>query len=131
MTHPTLTRTCVIAAALLASGALAASASAWRHPTRAERVAIARVAKGSPHAGHARVHISRIRVSTVGPWASAVVTIDLNSEPDSAEDVLHELHRRWRLTDHSPGTDGEWCGVGMPRKDRVNLGFPPCAAGAG
>lgn len=104
----------------------AASAGASRRPTRNERRAITRVAKRSPHAGSQKVHVSHIRVSTVGPWASARVTIFVDRQADSATDVLRKVRGRWRLTKHSPGTVGEWCGIGMPRKDQRNLGFGSC-----
>ncbi len=108
---------------------LAASASAWRNPTSSERRAITRAAEGSSHAGSGKVHVSEIRVSSVGPWASAVVTVYFNGTPDDAEAVLHKVHGVWRLTAHSPGTLGEQCGIGMPRADQRNLGFPPCTGG--
>jgi hypothetical protein len=73
--------------------------------------------------------VSDIRVSTVGPWASAVVAVYFNHEPDLATDVLHKMRGVWRLTKHSPGTLGEQCGIGMPHKDQQNLGFPPCHGG--
>jgi len=120
-------RFALIGLALAALAMLAAaSASAWRHPTPAQRRAIARVAKRSPHAGPEKVHVSHIRVSTVGPWASATVTIFFSHQPDSATAVLHRVRGSWRLTKHSPGTAFEWCGIGMPRADQRNLGFGRC-----
>lgn len=106
--------------------ALPATAAAWRRPNRGERLAITRVAKRTPHAGTAPVHVSKIRISTVGPWASAVVTISVDHAPDSASDVLHKVRGQWRLTKHSPGTAEVQCGIGMPRADQRNLGFPAC-----
>lgn len=102
-----------------------ASAWAWRRPTVRERRAISQVAAHTPHAGPSKVTVSNIRVSTVGPWASATVTIYFGSEPDNAVDILHEVDAKW--TNASDGTAGEWCV--MPRKDQRNLGFPsgyPC-----
>lgn len=101
----------------------AASAGAWRRPTGKERRAITRVARETPHAGSSKVYVSHIRISTVGPWASAEVKIFIQHSPDVAFDVLHKVRGSWRLTKHSPGTAGEWCGIGMPRKDMRNLGF--------
>lgn len=106
--------------------AVTASAIASRHPTESERSAITRAASRTPHAGHLKVHVSRIRVSTVGSWASAVVTIYDANVPDSATDILHKVQGKWIVA--STGTSGEWCV--MPRKDVQNLGFPvsyPCA----
>ena len=100
--------------------ALTASAIAWRHPTRSERSAITRAASRTPHAGHSNVQVSGIRVSTVGPWASARVMIYVASLPDYATDILHKVHGRWIVA--STGTAGEWCV--MLRKDVQNLGFP-------
>jgi hypothetical protein len=36
--------------------------------------------------------VSDVRISTVGPWASAVVTVYFDHDPDSAVDVLHRVH---------------------------------------
>jgi len=103
---------------------VAASATASRVPTPGERAAIARVARRTPHAaGTGRVHVSHIRVSTVGPWASAQVTVYVGHHvPDSALDILRYRSGQWRLTKHSPGTEGVSCGIGMPLKDQRNLG---------
>jgi hypothetical protein len=104
---------------------LTATAMAWRHPNPSERRAIAGVASRSAHAGHSKVSVSEIRVSTVGPWASATVTIYFGNSPDSATDILHKAHGKW--VNASIGTAGEWCV--MPIKDQRNLGFPssyPC-----
>ncbi|HEY1690331.1 MAG TPA: hypothetical protein VGF95_15865 [Solirubrobacteraceae bacterium] len=114
-------------AALVGALALvcAAPALAWRTPGHSERRAIARVARQTPHAGSSRVSVGDIRVSTVGPWASATVTIYFESEPDEATDILHKLHGRW--VNAGAGTAGEWCV--MPTKDQRNLGFSagyPC-----
>jgi hypothetical protein len=106
--------------------ALAASALAWRAPRQSERRAITAAAERAPHAGGSKVTVSRIRVSTVGPWASATLTIYLQGSPDTATDILRKTHGSWRSV--SVGTSGEWCA--MPRADQVNLGFghaPPCA----
>ena len=100
--------------------ALTASAMAWRHPTRSERMAITRAASRTPHAGHSKVQVSGIRVSTVGPWASAELTIYVANSPDYATDILHKVHGKW-ISDGA-GTSGEWCV--MPRADVQNLGFP-------
>lgn len=104
---------------------LTTSAIAWRAPTRSEQQAIMRVATQTPHAGGSKVKVSRIHVSTVGPWASATVAIYFGNSPDYATDILHEVHGRWLNV--SDGTAGEWCV--MPRQDQHNLGFPagyPC-----
>ncbi len=100
--------------------ALVASAFAWRRPTRGERKAIVAAAAAAPHAGSSRVHVSNIRVSTVGPWASATVMIYVGNAPDFATAIVHKVRRKWPYA--SVGTSGEWCV--MPRKDRKNLGFP-------
>jgi hypothetical protein len=97
---------------------LSASALAWRRPTKSERRAITRVAAHAPHTGGSRVTVGNIRISTVGPWASAEVTIYVPS-PDNATDILHRVHGRW--TNASVGTSGEQCV--MPRADQQNLGF--------
>jgi hypothetical protein len=104
---------------------LVASALAWRAPTRSQQQAITRVAERAPHAGHAHVRVSHVRVSTVGPWASATVTLYFGNEPDDATDILHRVHGKW--TNASTGTAGEWCV--MPTRDQRNLGFSagyPC-----
>ena len=108
---------------------LAGAAGAWRVPTLSERQAITRVSKGTGHAGAGKVHVSLIHVSTVGPWASAVIAVYFNGEPDDAIDVLHKVHGTWLLTKHSPGTFGEQCGIGMPRRDQRNLDFSGCSGG--
>ncbi len=94
---------------------LAASAMAWRPPTRNERKAITQAAI-STAAPHKKVHVSNIHVSTVGRWASAEVTI---YPLGTSTDILHKVHSKWILA--SNGTAGEWCV--MPRKDQRNLGF--------
>ncbi|HEY3758821.1 MAG TPA: hypothetical protein VGL37_03620 [Solirubrobacteraceae bacterium] len=104
---------------------LVASALAWRAPTRSEQQAITRVAERAPHAKRAHVHVSDIRVSTVGPWADATVTLYFGNAPDNATDILHRVHGKW--INASLGTAGEWCV--MPTKDQRNLGFSagyPC-----
>jgi hypothetical protein len=115
---------CALAMLLVALGA-AASAWAWRRPNASERPAIVAAAKRTPHAGTSSVHISEIRLSTVGPWASATVTIYFAGEADKAVDILHRVRGAWKNA--SVGTAGEWCV--MPVKDQRNLGFPasyPC-----
>jgi hypothetical protein len=101
-----------------------ARASAWRKPTPSERSAIVGVAKRTPHAGNSPIHVSNIRVSTVGPWASANITVYVGSNhvPDGAFEILRKQHGRWVLTKHSPGTAAVSCGIGMPLKDQRNLG---------
>jgi hypothetical protein len=94
---------------------LTPSAMAWRHPTKSERRAITHAAI-STAAPDKKVHVSNIRVSTVGPWASAGVTIN---PLGLSTDILHKVHGKWILA--SNGTAGEWCV--MPRKDQRNLGF--------
>lgn len=70
--------------------------------------------------------VSRIHVSTVGPWASATIAINVGAgAPDYATDILHNVHGRW--INAGAGTAGEWCV--MPHKDQRNLGFStsyPC-----
>lgn len=105
-----------------------ASAMAWRVPTPTEKEAIARVA--TRHAGNSTVHLSRVRVSTVGPWASATAAIYVGTAPPNyATYIFHKVHGRW--TNAGAGTSGEWCV--MPRQDQKNLGFPascPCTPSA-
>jgi len=109
-------------AATVTSLTLTASALAWRHPTSSERSAITRAANRTPHAGsHKKVQVSNIRVSTVGPWASATVAIYFGKQPDQATAVLHKVHGKW--VSAGAGTAGEQCV--MPPKDRRNLGFGP------
>jgi hypothetical protein len=114
------------AAALGAIGVVtltaAGSATASRAPTPGERAAISRVGKRTPHAaGTGRVHVSHIRVSTVGPWASAQIAVYVGNQPDSALEILRYRSGQWRLTKHSPGTEDVSCGIGMPLKDQRNL----------
>lgn len=104
---------------LVLSLAFAAEALASRRPTSIERKAITSVAARVPHAGGGRVHVSGIRVSTVGPWALAELTIDVDGYPDTAVDILHKVHGKWRNA--SFGSDPDVCV--MPRTDRQNLGF--------
>jgi hypothetical protein len=102
-----------------------AAASASRAPSPRERASIRQVGYRTPHAGHSPVTVRNIRISTVGPWASATVVIYFGNMPDSAVDIFHYVNGRWRLA--SVGTAGEWCV--MPRRDQLNLGFPasyPC-----
>lgn len=99
---------------------LTASAMAWRQPTRDERQAIAQAASRTPHTpADKKVHVSRIHVSTVGPWASAGITIYFGNTPDTAIDILHKVHGKW--INVTAGTSGEECV--MPSADRLNLGF--------
>jgi hypothetical protein len=106
--------------------ALTATAMAWRHPTAGERRAITRAASRTPNASpvHKPVHVSRIRVSTVGPWASATIAVDVGGALDTATDILHKVHGKW--VNAGAGTAGEECV--MPVKDRRDLGFGnyPC-----
>jgi hypothetical protein len=100
-------------------------ALAWRTASARERRAITSVARQVPHAGSSKVYVSHIRVSTVGPWASATITIYFGKEPDNAVDILHDTHGAWHNA--GLGTAGEWCV--MPAKDQRNLGFStsyPC-----
>jgi hypothetical protein len=102
-----------------------ASAMAWRQPTASERQAITRAASRTPTAApHPKVHVSNIRVSTVGPWASARITIYIGGGPDIATDILHKVRGKW--INAGAGTAGEECV--MPLKDRRNLGLAgyPC-----
>jgi|ERR1019366_7367502 hypothetical protein len=115
---------------LVLSLAFVAAAFGWRRPTNSERKAITSVAADVPHAGGSRVHVNSIRVSTVGPWASATLRIYVDAQPDFATDILHRVHGKWRNA--SSGTSAEWCV--MPRRDQRNLGFPssyPCGKQAG
>jgi hypothetical protein len=101
---------------------LTASAMASRAPTAAERRAITKVASHAPNAAPGnKIRVSHIRVSTVGPWARATVTLFFGNVGDSATDVLHKVHGKW--VDAGTGTAGEECV--MPLKDRRNLGFGP------
>jgi hypothetical protein len=127
MGHLRRGRRCVLVGGAIAALCLSvvANASGSRLPTRAEQRGITRAAEGSPHATSGKVYVNEIRVSTVGPWAEATVTIFIDRAPDSATAVLHKVRGVWRLTKHSPGTAGEWCGIGMPPKDQLNLGFSP------
>lgn len=105
---------------------LSAPAVASRRPTQWERQAITRVGERTPHAGNSRVYVRNIRVSTIGPWASATLTIYFGEEPDNAIGIFHYKRGRWTIG--SVGTSGEWCV--MPAKDQRNLGFPasyPCS----
>jgi hypothetical protein len=94
---------------------LASSAMAWRDPSQTERQAITHAAERTA-APNKKVDVSNIRVSSVGPWASAEVTI---YPLGSSTDILHNVRGRWTLA--SNGTSEEWCV--MPRKDQRNLGF--------
>ncbi len=99
-----------------------ASALASRAPTAAERRAITKVASHTPNAAPGKkVQVSRIRISTVGPWARATITIYFGNAPDTATDILHKVHGTW--VNAGAGTAGEECV--MPLKDRRNLGFGP------
>ena len=110
-----------LAAALVLCLSLTAAATASRKPTASERKAITAAARRAPHAGTGKVSVSRIRVSTVGPWASATLTLNVMGIDDNATDILHKVHGKWRSV--SVGTAGEECV--MPLKDRKNLGFQP------
>jgi hypothetical protein len=99
---------------------LVAPAGAWRRPSFSERRAVATAASRVSHAGGSNMHVSEIRLSTVGPWASATVTIYFGKLPDSAVDILHRVRGVWKNV--GLGTAGEWCV--MPPGDQRNLGFP-------
>lgn len=99
---------------------LASSSMAWRPPVRGEARAITRAARETPTAyPNKTVHVSRIRVSTVGPWAAATITIYIRHSPDSATDILQKVGGRWVSV--GAGTSEEQCV--MPVKDQRNLGF--------
>ena len=116
LTYANVTAT---AALILLCLTVTASALAWRRPIESERKAITRAAESAPHAaGTGRVHVGQIRVSTVGPWASADGTIYV-PEPDNATIILHKIHGLWKY--ESVGTAGEQCV--MPWADQQNLGF--------
>ncbi len=115
-----------VALVTMLSLTLTASAMAWRHPTASERQAIIRAASRTPTSPpHEKVHVSNIRVSTVGPWARATITIYFGKAPDAATDILHKVHGKW--VNVGAGTSGEECA--MPPKDRQNLGFGPYPCG--
>jgi hypothetical protein len=121
LTYANVTAT---AALILLWLTVTASALAWRGPTESERKAITRAAERTPHAaGTGRVYVGQIRVSTVGPWASAEGTIYV-PEPDNATIILHKIHDQWKYG--NVGTAGEQCI--MPRADQQNLGFGKEAA---
>ncbi|MGH2940026.1 MAG: hypothetical protein ACRDPE_18090 [Solirubrobacterales bacterium] len=118
-----LTRLGILAAIL--SCAFASSALAWRPPNRSEHRAITRAAKETPTAYPGKtVHVGGIHVSTVGPWASAQITIYIDGSPDGAIDILHKVGGKWVNVD--AGSSEEACV--MPSRDRQNLGFTePCS----
>jgi hypothetical protein len=100
---------------------------AWRGPSRGERHAIVSAAQDAQRAEPTKpVHVSDIRISTVGPWASAAFTLYFGNEGDSALAMLRKVRGRWVITAHSPGTEGVQCGIGMPHKDQRNLGLGVC-----
>ena len=106
--------------AVIASLLFASSSMAWRPPVGREARAITQAAKKTRTAyPNKTVHVSGIRVSTVGPWASATITIYIRRSPNSATDILHKVGRRWVNVD--AGTSEEQCV--MPVKDQRNLGF--------
>jgi hypothetical protein len=115
---------------------LTASAMAWQPPTHGQRVAITRAVNSTLYAprGH-KNSVSEIHVSTVGPWASVVVTYNYMTPPASVTAILQRRGRQWTLrslaangttTSALPGIQavggGEWCV--MPAKDVQDLGFP-------
>jgi hypothetical protein len=115
-----------------------ASAMAWRPPTRSERAAIARSATSFFQMSNPgrKLAVSAIHVSTVGPWATVVVTANF-APPRSLTDMLQKVHGKWinrasavngAIPSPIPGIqatgDVTWCGV-MPRKDGQDLGLPP------
>jgi len=82
-----------------------------------------------------RITISAIHVSTVGPWASLVVTIA--NRPETLTDILEKVHGEWmnRASAANGSITSPITGVGatgggeqcvMPSTDVQNLGFPPC-----
>jgi hypothetical protein len=99
--------------------AVTAPAMAWRHPTPSGRSALIQAVLRDA-GSHKSIHVSQIRVSTVGPWASATVTFDVANSPGPSTVILHMVQGEWIVASH--GTAGEWCV--MPRKDQRNLGFP-------
>jgi hypothetical protein len=104
---------------------IVAPALAWRRPNHTERAAIVAAARNTSHAGNSTVRVGEVRLSTVGPWAAATVTIFFDGEPDNATDILRKAHGRWKNV--TVGTAGEWCA--MPVADQRNLGFSagyPC-----
>lgn len=100
---------------------LTASAMAWRPPTQTERSLITQVASRPAATQHEEVHVTGIRISTVGPWASAGVMgyRPILGAPDAIY-ILHKVDGKWIIA--SSGSSAEWCV--MPRKDIKNLGFP-------
>jgi hypothetical protein len=116
----TLASGALVLAALACLIVLVTPAGAWRRPSFNERRAVATAASRVSHAGSSSVRVSDIRLSTIGPWASATVTIYFGTLPDNAVDILHRVRGVWKNV--GLGTAGEWCV--MPAGDQRNLGFP-------
>jgi hypothetical protein len=102
--------------ALILALALPPSALAWRQPTPSERRAITQAAEHASHEGRGKIYVSKIRVSTVGPWASAELT-KYEPGPNRATDALHKVHGKW--TNARVGSLGAVCV--MPAADQQNL----------
>jgi hypothetical protein len=109
---------------LLAAMVLPSSAGAWRRPIPSEKRAITRLAKRTPHAGTPtkKIHVSDIRVSTVGPWALASIALYFNQRPLLAYAFLHKIGHRWHLSRGSGA--GVSCGTHMPDPVKEDLGVP-------
>lgn len=115
---------CAILSVLLVGVVFASPAGAWRRPTASEKRAITRQAKHTPHHGSPKkkIHVSDIRVSTVGPWAIATIALYFNHRPLTAYAFLHKIGHRWHLSRGS-GT-GVSCNTGMPERVQEDLEVP-------
>lgn len=111
--------------AVLSVGVLfPAPAGAWRRPTPREKRVLTRLAKRTPHAGSPKkkIHVSDIKVSTVGPWAIATISAFYNHRPLAAYAFFHKYGHRWHLSRGSGA--GVSCGTRMPDPVKTDLGVP-------
>jgi len=96
-------------------------AMAWRSPTPRERSAIALAAKSADGSHDESVHVRDIRVSGVGPWAAAVVTIyhrGTSRVEQAEQDTFYKAHGSWVDTASAGTPDLE-----MPLADERDLGL--------
>lgn len=106
--------------------ALPPAALGWRGPSRSERGAVVRAARRADADRSQRIRVHDIRISTVGPWATADVELYRrgSSRVEQAEvDIFDRVHGAW-LDDASSNAPA----TSMPPEDERNLelnGPPP------
>jgi hypothetical protein len=96
-------------------------AYAWLSPTQSERNQITRAAQSADGSDQQTVRVSGIRVSTVGPWATAAVAIYRRGSArveQAEQDTFYKDHGSWIDTASASAPN-----IAMPSADEKNLGL--------